>query len=190
MKKLALLLGRQGSGKSSRVCAGLRAHFGWRLRWQHRLPPAWRIDIRANIFNHVTLGPAGEVCLVTGVSLGRAAIPLGEVMHSGRTVLEFPHAAYLPPGIAARLNGGGLETRAFVLMLPESVWRSFDGRVGCITSPEYFMTRGSLKADRDAVDYAADCARIRDDVSASGLAAGYYTTPDALLPDLVRFLRA
>ena len=188
MKKLALVMGRQGSGKTTRVCEGLRAHFAWRLRWQHHVPMSWRVDIRANIFNHVAFDPADGARLVTGVSLGRRAIPLDEVLSMGRTVVELPNAGYLPPGITAQLNGGRVETRAFVLMPPESAWRSYGGRVGCITSPEYFMTRGSLKADRDAVDYAADCARIRDTVAASGLPATFYMTPDALLSDLVRFL--
>lgn len=173
MKRLALIVGKQGSGKSTRVFPALAAHYARRVRWSRWLPLRHRVLLRPNYYNHVTLNAQGGVEFIQGYPRGRRAHALAEVSGCGRVAIELPHSGYLPAGIHATLERAGLVTHVFVLMLQEAEWRSFPGRVGRMTSPEYFMRWGPDIVDRAQIDYAAECARIRADVLASGLPATF-----------------
>ena len=186
MTRLALVMGRQGSGKTTRICAALAqaatTRSPWRLRW--RKPAV----VLANVYNHLIRDPAGQAVLVSGVVAGRVAHPLRTHFARGRFVVELPHSGYLPAGINAELNRAGRQTRIFVLELPEAVWRGIGGNVGCITSPDYFMTHGPLLRPRAECDYAADLRLIRETIAASGVPAKYYPTAEQAVADLRAFI--
>lgn len=188
MKRLALVMGKQGSGKSSRVFVELQRHFSLRLRWRAWLPACARIELRPNYYNHIARSAAGEAQFILSFHRGRGAHLVSDRLRAGRTALEFPHSAYIPAEIDRHFNRPGLATRIFVLMLPEAIWRSYEGRVARITSPEAFMRDGPEIVERAAIDYAAECERIRADVRASGIPATFHPSADDLARAVIRFL--
>jgi len=190
MKRLALVMGRQGSGKTTRVCAELKHRFRHRFGWQAILPHYCSISIRDNHYNHIALDQTGSPVFVTGISHGRAQHSIHDALIARLNVLEIPHSGYAPPGINDHFNNRQLCTRAFVIMLPEEIWRSYDQEVGQITLPEYFMQHGPQQSRRVDVDYGRDCERIREDIRNSGIPAEYYASTDEMLKPIVRFLKA
>ncbi len=161
---------------------------GRRLFWQRFLPAGCRIEIRDNHFNHLALDSSGEIFFVTGIAHDRKAVPLQGIASHGRVVIELPHSGYIPANCQDRFNRPGLRTEIFVLMPVEESWRGFDGLVGVITSPEYFMSKGPLKAERRMIDYAADCRKIRAEIQASGVPARYFVAPDPMVSAIIDYL--
>ena len=181
-------MGRQGSGKTTRVCQELKRRSELRLRWQRYLPASFQLEIRDNFFNHLALDDAGRMTFISGMADHRKAYLVDKFTKSGRIVLEFPHSGYLPPNCNGLLNHATLETRIFVLVLPEETWRSYDRDVGVITSPTFFMTHGSRRTMRAAVNYADDCEQIKTAVRASGVPFEIYSSTDEMIEPILQFL--
>jgi hypothetical protein len=171
-KRLALVLGRQGSGKTTRVCAQAAIYYKSAMEGGVKVIP--------NFYNHVSLSDDGAVFFITGIAQGKAAHRQADVLTSERTILELPHSGWLPTGINSKFNTLELETKAFVLMLPEETWRSFHGDVGVILTPELWMSRGPQIVKREHINYQDDCARIRKDVAESGIPAGYFSDAEKM----------
>ena len=115
--RLALILGKQGSGKTTRIMEGLRD-----------LPPPLEVaggleSVRVipNHYNHVTYDADGDLAFVAGEHLDKTMTKVASL--HGLHALEFPHSGYLPPGCNRDLNNGSIETRIFHLELPEAVWK-------------------------------------------------------------------
>lgn len=186
MIRLALVMGRQGSGKTTRICAALRQDTAMRpARWWSWRKPVVVLD---NVYNHLARDASGQLAFVSGMTTGRVAHPISTHFARGRFVIELPHGGYLPDGCQAVLNRGRLQTRIFVIELPEATWRGFGGTVGCITSAEYFMTRGPLIRPRADCDYAADLRLIRATIAASGIPATYHSSADEAIAAIRAFI--
>lgn len=130
----------------------------------------------------------GRLVLLTGMAHGRTVHALTDEVRCGMNALELPHTGYSPASVNAQLNNRHIRTHAFVIMLPEAEWRSYGGDVGLITSPEYFMKHGPLKAPRASVDYAQDCERTRSTIQASGVPATYYSSAREVIQPVIDFL--
>lgn len=187
-KRLALVLGRQGSGKTTRVCAQAAIHYTKTGETSHFLWNRPRVKLIPNFYNHISLSKDGGVSFITGVADGKTAHRLEDVLTSKCTILELPHSGWLPKGINNKFNTSKLETKAFVLMLPEPTWRSFEGDVGVIMTPEIWMARGPEIVKREHVNYQDDCARIRKDVVDSGIPASYFPHAEEMTQAIYHYL--
>ena len=179
--RLALILGKQGSGKTTRVMEGLR-----QLR---PLETAYGLEstrVLPNHYNHVTYDADGDLAFVAGVHLDKALTKVKSLR--GSYALEFPHSGYLPAGCDRDLNDDSLETRIFQLELPEAVWRGIGGSTGAITSPDYFMANGRKPETREDCDYAGDTRKIRDEIARSGIPAQRFDDPDAMIEPIRDYL--
>lgn len=157
-----------------------------RRRWM----TCWRkpIIVLDNYYNHLVRDPSGALVIVSGVPHGRVAHPVHRRFARGRFVVELPHSGYLPAGVNAELNRAHWHTHAFVIELPEDLWRGIGGTIGCITSPDYFMAKGALLKPRAACDYQADLRLIRATIAASGLPATYVQSADEAIAAVRTFL--
>jgi hypothetical protein len=183
-----LVLGRQGSGKTTKVCAQAARHYGRVTTIIRSLRDLSRVKVIPNFYNHVSLSDDGGVFFITGIAQAQAAHRLEDVLTSKRTILELPHSGWLPKGIDSRFNTRELETKAFVLMLPEDIWRSFPGDVGLILTPELWMSGGPQIVGREQIYYPDDCARIRNDVAQSGIPADYFSAAEEMTQAIYRYL--
>ncbi|HEY8240190.1 MAG TPA: hypothetical protein VIH35_02025 [Kiritimatiellia bacterium] len=187
MLKLALVMGRQGSGKTTRVCRDIQNHLPW-WNFVHRcLGRRGSIEVWPNHFNHMDVGPDGELIFVTGDHLGKTSVPLGTLREQPH-VLEFPHSGFIPPDAQRYLNNGRVRTKIFHIELPEAEWRGHGGDVGPITSPDFFMQNTVARGPRSSFDYRADVARIREQIAQSRVPVTTYASTAAMIRPIGRFL--
>lgn len=188
MLRLALVMGKQGSGKTTRVCRAIqRALPGWNLRHWAR-GRAGTVRVVANHYNHLGFDAGGRLVLVTGIRHGRVAHAIEQLGTRGARIVELPHSGYIPPGAKAQLDGERIRTRIFALELPEAQWRAIGGVTGSMTSPEWFMTRGPLRVPRSECDYAAETARIRREIALSGVPASFHARAEELVEAVRAFV--
>ncbi len=184
--RIALILGKQGSGKSTRVLSKLGAAPGVEGKDGAFATLSRTLQILGNHYNHIAYDDDGDLVFVKGVDLGKAACKVKTLR--GTYALEFPHSAYIPPGSNRYLNDELTQTKIFHLELPEATWRSFGGSTGAMTSPEYFMAQGRRIESRQDCDYAKDLARIRDDIARSGVPALRFDSPESMIEPIRDFL--
>jgi hypothetical protein len=187
-KRLALVLGRQGSGKTTRVCAQAEVYYGGAIGRRPLSENNCNVKVIPNFYNHVSLSDNGDVFLITGAANGKAAHKLEYVLNSERTILELPHSGWLPKGINSKFNTSELQTKAFVLMLIEETWRSFQGEVGVILTPELWMSQGPQVAKREHINYHADCSRIRKEITQSGIPASHFFNAEQMIQEIFHYL--
>jgi hypothetical protein len=187
MIRLALVMGKQGSGKTTRVCAGVRKRAGlWNLLHWLRLRPG-RIEVRPNHFNHITGDGNGGLVFVTGDHLGKRPEPVADLRNSSY-VFEFPHSGYIPPDCNPRLNNERVRAMIFAIELPEAEWRAIPAPTRLITSPEYFMEHGPVIVPRSECDYRADTALIREGIARSGVPARFFASAETMFDPIRDFL--
>jgi len=179
--RLALIVGKQGSGKTTRVMEGLRG-----LALPETTGGLESVHVAANHYNHLTYDADGDLALVAGVHLDRALTKVRSLR--GLHALELPHSGYLPPGCDRDLNDDSIETRVFHLELPEAVWKGVGGSTGAITSPAYFMEHGRKVETRAECDYARDTTRIRDEIARSGVPAMRFDNAEAMVEPIRDYL--
>lgn len=187
MIKIAIVMGKQGSGKTTRVCHGIQRQLRlWRL--VHRcLLRRGTIHNRPDFYNHIAINRDGRAVFVAGIPHGRTTHRVDD-LEEARYILEFPHSGYIPPDCHLHLNTGRIRTRIFAIELAEATWRGIGGIAGLMKSPDYFMDHGPALAPREDCDYRAETARIRDDIARSRVPATYYSNPETLIAPIRNFL--
>jgi hypothetical protein len=178
-------MGKQGSGKTTRVLSALKQSFDADAQLVHSRV-ADHPEILGNHYNHIAFNANGELVFVGGVHIDRQICKVASL--KGTFVLEFPHAGYIPAGSARHLNNRLIRSKIFCLRLPEAVWKGIGGATGAITSPDYFMIHGRKELSRHDCDYAGDLARIRADIERSGLPVAWFDNADAMIEPIRDFL--
>lgn len=179
--RLALILGKQGSGKTTRIMESLRD-----LAPLEAAGVLESVRVVPNHYNHITYDGDGDLAFVAGVHLDKAMTKVRSLR--GLHALEFPHSGYLPPGCDRDLNNDSIETRIFHLELPEAVWKGIGGPTGAITSPDYFMAHGRKVETRADCDYGRDIMRIRDEIARSGVPAMRFDNAQAMIEPIRDYL--
>ncbi len=192
MKKLtyriAFVLGKQGSGKTSRVCRPIsRRLLLWNIWHKLRFRPG-KIFVWADTFNHLRISDDNEVEFIYEVYRGRGTFGMKELA-GGVHIIEFPHSGYFPPNSGDMFNNETINSRIFAIELPEQLWRS----IGCpetgeITSPEYFMEHGRSISPRSLCDYQADTKRIRNDILCSGIPFQIFSDAGSMVKSIRDFV--
>ena len=187
MYKIAFVLGKQGSGKSTRICASIRKKlFFWNVWHKLHLRPR-RIYLSKNCFNHLHINDVNEVELIYSIRRNREKFKLKELPH-GVHIIELPHSGYFPLNSNNLFNTETLCSRIFAIELPEPVWRSIGGETGDMTSPEYFMKKGRSITSRSKCDYQLDINRIRNDIHNSGVPAKFFTSAHEMVNSIREFV--
>jgi hypothetical protein len=187
MIKIAFVMGKQGSGKTTRVAHGIERRL-WLLNLVHRCARRpGKIRVLPNYFNHMALDARRGLVFVTGAQHGKRTQSLAD-LEDGRYLLEFPHSGYVPPGSNEHLNTGRIRSRIFAIVMPEPAWMRIGGDVGEMTSPGYFLERGPKIVSRHDCKYLAETARIREEIARSRIPATYYATADAAIRPVRDFL--
>jgi hypothetical protein len=188
MRKIALILGKQGSGKTTTVCKPIeRKMWHWNILYKCHLFPG-KIYVSHNRYNHIAIDPVkGRLVFISGIDRKRKATDLNS-LPLGAHIIEFPHSGYIPADAHSLFAREGYDARIFVIQLPESLWRSIGGKTGAMTSPDYFMTTGRRELQRSECDYQADLERIHSDVENSNIPFQYYEDAQELIRDVRRFI--
>lgn len=184
--KIALVLGKQGSGKTTRVVSALQHSFDFDGRFNQLLDRRNGPQIFGNHYNHIAFDEDGDLVFVEGAHLGKAMCKVKSLQ--GTYALEFPHSGYIPVGSNSFLNNQLIQSKIFHLELPETVWRSIGGTTGAVTSPEYFMAHGRKLEKRQDCDYERDLLKIRADIARSGVPAARFENPEAMIEPIRDFL--
>jgi len=184
--RIALILGKQGSGKTTRVLSGLRRSLGFEEQVDGIANGPATIQILSNRYNHITYDDDGDLAFVGGEHLGKTMCKVKTLQ--GLYAIEFPHSGYIPPASDRHLNDHRIKSKIFHLELPEPIWRAFEGSTGRVTSPEYFMEYGRKIESRQACNYRADLAKVRDDILQSGVPAVRFDNPDGMIQPILDFL--
>ena len=181
--KIAFILGKQGSGKTTRVCEpALLAKRKWQIarRFQFK---SGDITISSNTYNHMELTKTGAVELVTGVHENRRRSSIQD-FPEGVIIIELPHSGYMPENVNEKLLLMRIKSKVFLLELEEKQWLSIGGETGDITSPEYFLSQGRSLSPRCECDYKGDTMRIRQDIQKSGIPSKKFNSAEILLKSL------
>ena len=183
--RIAFVMGKQGSGKTSRILAGIEQGLAsLRLQSMMRL----RFDpirLHANTFNHIEVSN-NELVLVAGMHEGRRRQRLCEL--HGRHVIELPHSGYVPPRVMEHFNAAGIHAHVFAIELDEETWRGIGGSTGAMTSPDYFLRHGPRIVPRSECDYPMETARIRSEILLSGIPFTYSRCADEIVQAVRSFL--
>ncbi len=181
--KIAFILGKQGSGKTTRVCqpASL-AKQKWQIARRLQLKSG-DITISSNTYNHIELTKTGTVELVAGVheNFRRHSI---QAFPKGVIIIELPHSGYMPENVYEKLLLMRIKSKVFLLELEENKWLSIGGETGDITSPEYFLSQGRSLSPRCECDYEKDTMRIQQDILKSGIPSKKFSSAEILLKAL------
>lgn len=186
MQKIALVMGKQGSGKTTRICREFeKCHGFWNRAYRFLFCPD-SIHVLSNYYNHISLDHDGRLVFITGIIQGRSVHRLSD-LHEQNYIIEFPHSGYIPPNANVLFNTARIRTNIFAIELPEIEWRGIGGSTGLITSPRHFMEQGPGIAPRQECDYKSEIARIRNDIALSNVPASFYESAEPIIKSIRKF---